>query len=199
MKRREQKFETPARRALAALMPVESKKTKEPTWRRSVAGVVSSGTVYVDVVPSMWDFFKRSRIMTATQPRRLATRKKYAEKLEQVSVGKAIADAIADPLGVPSAHVAEAAQAGEIGRKSACGAQSARRRGDRGDVGARRAASPQRAPAHPLTRRLSPRGVLRWPAREASAAANKGGPALPRGRAKKEKVAFDSAARATED
>ncbi len=133
-----------------------------------MAGVrYQAGTVYVDVVPSM-GFSRASRTRRATQLPQVAgdAGKKYAEKFrEQVSVGKAIVDAIADPLRPRRGCARRPPRPGRHCKRrtplSKCPRRRAVARGEEETAAtaverARRACKPAaaRALAHPLTRRL---------------------------------------------
>lgn len=181
-----------------------------------MAGVYQAGTVYVDVVPSMRGFFKSIENATATQLPQVAADagKRYSEKFrEQVSAsGKALVDAIADPLGKSTARLRqEAAQTGEALQeahakveKSAQALAKARaeeetaatavERAERALAAARSSSSADSAAVARAESALAS-------ARKASAAANRKADQASADHAdalKKEKVASDSARVATE-
>lgn len=181
-----------------------------------MAGVYQAGTVYVDVVPSMRGFFKSIENATATQLPQVAgdAGKKYAEKFrEQVSAsGKAIVDAIADPLGKSTARLRqEAAQAGEALQeahakveKSSSALAKARAEEETAATAverAERALAAARASSSADSAAVARAEAALASAREASAAANKKADQASANHAdalKKEKVASDSARVATE-
>ena len=181
-----------------------------------MAGVYQAGTVYIDVIPSMKGFFKSIESATATQLPQVAADagKRYSEKFrEQVSAsGKAIVDAIADPLGKSTARLRqEAAQAGEALQeahakveKSASALAKARAEEETAATAverAERALAAARASSSADSAAVARAEAALASAREASAAANKKADQASANHTdalKKEKVASDSARVATE-